>query len=66
MTHLDRVWGPLGRYEGFAMMVVGLILILISYIRFIRDKCIIDNPGAATSRGVTTEFIVTAVLVERI
>ena len=63
MIHLDRVWGPLGRYEGFAMMVVGLILILISYIRFVRNQRIIDNPGTAASPGITTELIVTAVLV---
>ena len=45
------------------MMLVGLILILISYIRFVRNQRIIDDPGTVTSPGITTELIVTAVLV---
>ena len=60
---LDRVWGPLGRFEGVAMMVVGLILILVSYIRFVRTERMIDNPGTVKSLGVTIELIITVVLV---
>ena len=60
---LDRVLGPLGHYEGFALMVTGLILILISYYRFVHNKRIIDDPGSARSFGVRTELIATAALV---
>ncbi len=45
------------------MMVVGLMLILISHVRFVRNKRIIDNPGTVASLGVATETTITAVLV---
>jgi putative membrane protein len=61
--NLDRVLGPLGRFEGVAMMVVGLILILVSYIRFVRTERMIDNPGTVKGLGVTIELIITVVLV---
>ncbi len=59
---LDRVAGPLGRYEGFAMMVVGLILILLGYIRFSRGAKVIDSPSLSESPGIGAELWVTAVL----
>jgi hypothetical protein len=55
--------GPLGRFEGVAMMVVGLILILVSYIRFVRTEHMIDNPGTVKGLSVRIELIITVVLV---
>jgi putative membrane protein len=63
MIRPDRLQGPLGRYEGLALMAVGIVLILVSYFRFTRNARIIDNPDAVTTLGVRTELIVTVVLV---
>ncbi|MGO9484647.1 MAG: YidH family protein [Rhodomicrobium sp.] len=63
MIRLDRLTGPLGHYEGFALMVAGIILILTGCFRFVRNERIIDSPNAAGSLGVRVELTVTAVLV---
>ena len=63
MIRLDRLTGPLGHYEGFALMVAGLILILTGCFRFVRNERIIDSPNAEGSLGVRVELTVTAVLV---
>jgi putative membrane protein len=63
MIRLHRFAGPLGHYEGFALMVVGIILILAGCFRFVRNERIIDSPNAAGSLGVRLELTVTAVLV---
>ena len=61
---LDRLMGPLGHYEGFALMVAGLVLILTGYFRFASNERLIDSPNAGDgSLGVRVELIVTAVLV---
>jgi uncharacterized membrane protein YidH (DUF202 family) len=54
--------GPLGRYEGLALMLVGVALIAIAGLRFVRTKRQIDasDPRAA---GIQTEITVTMVLV---
>jgi putative membrane protein len=63
MIRLDRLTGPLGHYEGFALMVAGIILILTGCFRFVRNERIIDSPNAEGSLGVRVELTVTAVLV---
>ena len=49
MIRVDRVLGPLGHYEGFALMVTGIILIIVSYFWFTRNKRMIDNADTVTS-----------------
>lgn len=60
---LDRLMGPLGHYEGFALMVAGLVLLLTGYFRFARNERLIDSPNTGGSLGVRVELTVTAVLV---
>ena len=59
---LDRVSGPFARYEGFALMAAGIVLILMGYLRFLRDGRMIDDPEVVKSPGVTTELFVTVLL----
>jgi inner membrane protein YidH len=33
---LERLSGPFGRYDGFALIVVGLVLIIVAAARFVR------------------------------
>jgi putative membrane protein len=61
-VRIDRLSGPLGRYEGFALMVTGVVLIVIGYLRFLHDARTIGDPRAANVR-LNAELIVTVVLV---
>ena len=46
----DRLSGPIGRYEGLAFMLSGLVLIGLGYWRFARNKKLIDSRRATASR----------------
>jgi putative membrane protein len=58
----DRLAGPLGRYEGLALMLVGLVLIAVAGVRFVRTTRMLDaaEPQAG---GVRTKVTITIVLV---
>jgi putative membrane protein len=58
----DRLVGPLGRYEGLALMLVGIALIALAGLRFVRTKRLIDTSDPRSS-GIQTEIVVTMVLV---
>ena len=59
----ERLSGPLGRYDGLALMLVGVILIVIGDLRFTRNKRLINDPEPQITADVRTELIVTTVLV---
>src|SRR5947199_10838519 len=40
----DRLSGPLGRYDGLALILVGIAVIIIAAIRFIRTRRQPDEP----------------------
>jgi putative membrane protein len=58
----DRLAGPLGRYEGVALMLVGIALIALAGVRFVRTTRMID---ASEPQGgsVRSEVAITIVLV---
>jgi len=58
----DRLAGPLGRYEGLALMGVGIVLIVVAGVRFVRTKRLLES-DAPQKAGVQTEVIITTVLV---
>ena len=58
----DRLAGPLGRYEGLALMGVGIVLIVVAGVRFVRTTRLLDA-DAPRRAGVRTEVIITVVLV---
>jgi putative membrane protein len=62
LVRLDRLSGPLGRFEGFALMAAGIVLIVLGYIRFVRNKRLIDQSETVIHEGVKSELIVTIVL----
>jgi putative membrane protein len=59
----DRLAGPLGRYEGLALMVVGIVLIAVAGVRFVRTTRLLDVDEPQEAGGVQTELIITVVLV---
>jgi uncharacterized membrane protein YidH (DUF202 family) len=58
----DRLAGPLGRYEGVALMLVGIALIAVAGVRFVRTTRMIDA-SEPQGGGVRSEVTITIVLV---
>jgi putative membrane protein len=59
----ERLSRPLGRYDGLALMLVGVILIVIGELRFTRNKRLINDAEPHVTADVRTELVVTTVLV---
>ncbi len=61
VAHLSG--GPLGRYDGLAFIGVGILIIVLAAIRFMRTTALIDDPKPHPATGVRAELIVSAILV---
>jgi putative membrane protein len=59
---LDHLSGPFGRYDGLALIFVGLALIGISALRFVRTGQMIDDEKTHSAASVRAELILSAVL----
>ena len=58
-----KLTGVLGRYDGTALIFVGIALILIAAVRFIRTGRLIDDEATHSASSVRTELILSLVLV---
>ncbi len=59
---LERVSGPLGRYDGLALVVVGLALIVTAAARFVRTGWRLDDPETHPAGSLRAELILSAAL----
>jgi len=59
---LDRVAGPLGRYDGLVLIFVGLGLIVIAAVRFVRTGRMLDDHTVYAAESVRVEVMVSVVL----
>ncbi|MGH6856365.1 MAG: YidH family protein [Methylocella sp.] len=59
----ERLTGPLGRYDGLALMLVGVILMIIGDLRYARNTRLINDAQPQRAGGVRTELFVTTALV---
>ena len=55
----DRLNGPIGRYEGLAFMLTGVVLLGLGFWRYMRMARLIDEPGARAAGGVRAEIAIT-------
>jgi inner membrane protein YidH len=62
-SQLDRLSGPLGRYDGLALIALGVALIGLAAARFIRTARLIDDQATHSAGGVRAELILSTVLV---
>ena len=60
--HLESLSGPLGRYEGFALVLVGLALIAIAAVRFVRTQRLLDDQDIHPATSVRTELVLSVAL----
>lgn len=59
---LERVAGPIGRYEGLALILVGIVLIIVAAARFIRTGRLIDAKQIYAVGSVRAELVLSGVL----
>jgi putative membrane protein len=59
---LERVSGPLGRYDGLALVLVGLALIVAAAVRFVRTGRRLDDQEVHSAGSLRAELILSAAL----
>jgi len=59
---LERLSGPVGRYEGFALILIGLALIVVAAIRFVRVRRLITDQDMHDPDSYGAELGLSAVL----
>jgi putative membrane protein len=59
---LERLSGPLGRYDGLALILLGIALIAVSTTRFIRTGQLLDDQEAHPVGGVRAELLLSTAL----
>ena len=59
---LERLSGPLGRYEGLALVIVGLVLVVVAATRFVRTSRQLDDQETHSAGGVGPELVLSVTL----
>ena len=60
--HMDRLARGFSHYDGLALIVVGMAIILISLVRFIRTTRLIDDQQSHSAGSVRAELVLSVVL----
>jgi putative membrane protein len=60
---LGRLSGLLGEYDGTVLILIGIALIVIAAIRFVRTSRMIDDEESHAAGGVRTELVLSLVLI---
>ncbi len=61
-SQLERLSGPLGSYEGLALILIGIIVVVIAAVRFARTQRLIDDEEIHSASSKRVELVLTAVL----
>ena len=61
---LESLLGPLGRYDGLALIFVGIALLVVGALRFVRTERLLDEQQihSHSAHSVRAELILSAVL----
>jgi putative membrane protein len=59
---LERLSGPFGRYDGLALIIVGMALVVVAAARFVRTGRLLDDQETHSAAGVRAEWILSAAL----
>ena len=60
---LERLSGPSTRFQGLALIVVGIVLLVVATIRFVRTERLLAEPSAHPISGTRIEVLLSAALV---
>jgi putative membrane protein len=58
----DKLSGSLGHYDGLALIIVGMAIIVVSLVRFIRTTRLIDDQEAHSAGSVRIELALSIIL----
>jgi putative membrane protein len=58
----DKVSGSLSRYDGLALIVVGMVIIVVALVRFIRTTRLIDDKESHPAGSVRVELALSVIL----
>jgi putative membrane protein len=61
-SHLERLSGPLGPYDGLALVLFGLALIVVAATRFVRTGRRLDDSEMHAAGSVRAELILSILL----
>jgi putative membrane protein len=61
-ARLERLAGPSTRYEGLALIVVGVALLVVAAVRFVRTERLLSDPRVHSRPGAGAEVVLSAVL----
>ena len=62
-ARIARLSGSVGRYEGAALIIGGLALIVVATIRFVRTGSLLDDTETHDARGLRLELVLSGILV---
>jgi len=54
---IQRLSGPFGRYDGLALIVVGMLLVVVAATRFVRTGRLLDDAETHSAGSVRAELI---------
>jgi putative membrane protein len=60
--HLQRLSGPFGRYDGLALILIGLALVVIAAARYVRTARLLEDQELHPAGSVRAELILSVVL----
>jgi putative membrane protein len=58
----ERLSGPFGDYEGLALIMIGIIVVIIAAVRFARTRRLLDDQEMHSASSSRVELVLTAVL----
>jgi inner membrane protein YidH len=59
---LEKLSGSFGHYDGLALILVGMAIIVISLVRFIRTTRLIDDQQSHSAGSVRAELVLSVIL----
>jgi len=60
---LERLAGPFGRWDGLALILGGVALLIVATVRFVRTTVLLDDPATHSAKSVRLEVMVSAILI---
>jgi putative membrane protein len=61
-SQLESLSGPSARYEGLGLILVGIALLIVAAVRFVRTERLLADPHIHPIAGVRAEVILSAIL----
>ena len=62
-SQLEKLSGPSTHYEGLALIVVGIVLLIVAIIRFVRTERLLADPNVYPISGTRIEVLLSVALV---